>query len=40
MQIGMRHLQPKLALRKTLETPIIVKAEVPGMDDSVGLGLG
>jgi hypothetical protein len=25
------YMEPKLAVRKTLETPIVVKAKVPGM---------
>jgi hypothetical protein len=34
-KVEMRHMEPKLTLRKSLETPMVEKTEVPGVDDCV-----
>ena len=39
-QVRMRYMEPKLAIRKTLETFVVVKSEVSRVDDRVSLGLG
>jgi len=38
--IGMRDMQPKLPVREALETSVIEKAEVPGVDHRIGANLG
>ena len=34
-EVGMRHMEPKLTIQKSLETPLVEKTEVPGVDDCV-----
>jgi hypothetical protein len=39
-QIGMHDVKPNFPVGKTLDTPVIEKAEVPGVDNRVGSNLG